>query len=780
MFLKRLLQINMAVLAALGTLLLSMGQQDPTLPMVMIVAAASSVWLTDVTGWFRLNRMVANLVALAALVLVMADLGSLRGMTQLLFISRLLVYLQIVLLFQEKDTRAYWQLATVSLLQVVVAAAFNQGFWFGVMLILYLLTGLSALALFYLHRERLAHERAGEAHAEPAPRGRRWPLAAQPAVFTAAAGPAAAGLDGELFRRLGAMGAGTLALTVVLFFTVPRVGGSAWRGAMVAPRHAVGFSDRVRLGELGEIIQKPQEVMRVRFTDRDRQTYRVQGDIYLRGAVLNHYSQGDWRFSPARIRARVAPLEPTNLLTHEGLVRQEITIEPMDCEQLFCVWPFAKTEVGGELLFDRARRQLRRPPELAPKRFAYELMTSALVDGSQVPLTPAEDLFPTASLLQMPLSDGRSAVPSLVELAEQWVRESERSPRDRLSLARMLENRLRTSKRFQYSLQGQNRDPTVDPLEDFIANNPRGHCEYFASALVLMLRSQGIPARLVVGYHCDEWNNLGQFYQVRQWHAHTWVEAYLPPRQVPEHLFHGEQHREWAAGAWVRLDPTPGGSESDAAASPSWSQRVVRSLSWFDALWTNYVMEMDRPRQQEAIYRPVAESLQRLGEQLSDPAWWWGLVAGLGSVVRTAFASWVGGNWFSWRGFVVVFVLGLIVMGLGRLVQIVIHRIARRLAESRRIAGAGRRPRVEFYQRLETLLARRGLHRRSGQTPWEFAAEAGPVLAAEEGSEDLAELPRRVAAAFYRVRFGGVALDSREAQEVERWLEALQQTGRRP
>ena len=65
-YVERLLQINVATLAALGTLLLGMGQRSAWLPLFSMIAAGTSVWLTDVTGWFRLNRKVANVAALAA------------------------------------------------------------------------------------------------------------------------------------------------------------------------------------------------------------------------------------------------------------------------------------------------------------------------------------------------------------------------------------------------------------------------------------------------------------------------------------------------------------------------------------------------------------------------------------------------------------------------------------------------------------------------------------------------------------------------------------------
>ena len=96
---------------------------------------------------------------------------------------------------------------------------------------------------------------------------------------------------------------------------------------------------------------------------------------------------------------------------------------------------------------------------------------------------------------------------------------------------------LRESGEFSYSLKMDVADPTIDPVEDFLVNRKAGHCEYFASALAMLLRSVGIPARVVNGFKGGDWNDLAQILYVRQKHAHSWVEVYLgedpeptPPR----------------------------------------------------------------------------------------------------------------------------------------------------------------------------------------------------------------------------------------------------------
>ena len=67
----------------------------------------------------------------------------------------------------------------------------------------------------------------------------------------------------------------------------------------------------------------------------------------------------------------------------------------------------------------------------------------------------------------------------------------------------------------------------LDPVEDFLVNRKKGHCEYFASALALLLRSIDIPSRMVNGFKGGDWNELTETMNVRQKHAHSWVEAYI-------------------------------------------------------------------------------------------------------------------------------------------------------------------------------------------------------------------------------------------------------------
>ena len=802
---ERLLQINMATLAALGALLLGMGQRSEAPPLLVALAAAASVWLTDLGGWFRLGRRLANLLMLLAAAVSIGQVLPLRSELQALDFAWFVIYLQIILLFQQKDERVYWLLIVLSLLEVVVATLFSQGAGFGVLLAVYLLLGFLAMTLLLLYRQweryrpqrpaakKLSHYRpppaplplvgkgSSETAAElpdslsspaaPAGRGsaRRWPLAGPPPDFVATpGGNGEAAICRGLFGRLGRMGLHSLALALVLFFTLPRFGQLAWRGPAAKPRALVGFSDKVALGSLGQIIESPDEVMRVRFYQYPaNMPLRVRGEIYLQGAFLMNYRHGEWEAGETALELGSSTLGSDDRpLPRSGVVRQKITIEALDHNELFFVAPYIPLETSPFIGIDYARQRLLRDDYLCMRQLDYSLGTTAIVNGIQSPLVPSGRSDTIRGALAMPGGVGSESLPNLVALAGRWIAESGLPRQDRLGRARYLEQKL-ASGTYQYSLAGPDRDTRLDPIEDFLTKHAQGHCEYFATALTLMLRSQGIPARLVVGYKCDEWNAVGDYYQVRQLHAHTWVEAFLRHDQVPDELKHGGDYWPWSKeGGWLRLDPTPVAVRDVPA---GWFKPFRQGLDWLDFMWANYVVELDCKRQRDAIYQPISRLLRKAWQEATDLRRWRTRFQAVTAALRLDRLRGVSG-WLV--AAMAVLSAAAILAGAGWLL--------RRMAIGLRAYGAGNRgdrssrhSQIAFYRRFETLLSRQGIVRAVGQTQHEFAVAAGLRLARESGEPQWTAMSEVVADAFYRVRFGRQPLDNRQSEAVEHALAEL-------
>ncbi len=123
-----------------------------------------------------------------------------------------------------------------------------------------------------------------------------------------------------------------------------------------------------------------------------------------------------------------------------------------------------------------------------------------------------------------------------------------------------------------------------------------GHCEYFATSMALMLRSRGLPARLVNGFAGAEWNPVGAYWLVRQDHAHSWVELWFPD------------------SGWVLFDPTP----STAGGLDASARRSLRAQAgaWADygrMLWADVMLDYDLGNQ-AAGFQAILRRLRAWGQ----------------------------------------------------------------------------------------------------------------------------------------------------------------------
>jgi len=151
-----------------------------------------------------------------------------------------------------------------------------------------------------------------------------------------------------------------------------------------------------------------------------------------------------------------------------------------------------------------------------------------------------------------PDPDGRVAA-----LAARWTR-GLKTPEARV--AAVVSHLLREYSYSNYS------DGRRTGLSDFLFDARKGNCEYFATAAAVLLRHAGVPTRLVTGFHADDWNEWGGFYDVRQNQAHAWIEAWIPGR------------------GWTSCDATPGESGL-AVFAEALSHRLAR---WVDAAQTRW------------------------------------------------------------------------------------------------------------------------------------------------------------------------------------------------
>lgn len=786
MKLERLLQMNMALLATLGTFLLGVGQQSLQLPSMAVFAAVTSVLFTDTLKWFRLNRFVANLFAVLAAVYSLHSFFQHESHEQLIAVANLLIYLQFILLFQEKSERVYWQLMVLSLLQVVVAAALNLQLSSAFLLVMYMLAAISGLMLFFVHREFSRFQcsaHPGSAKRESAPAGARpagFRLNGAPvALFSISPGALSRlSLQGTFLRQIGSIGLTTLAFTFIFFYAIPRRGGPIWDGPPNAPRQESGFGRSIELDRSGRIRQSNKPVMRVSFLDgQTGEPTPAPYYPYFRGSVLANYSVSENRWSATYESRQGGMRELRRVSAPEGLVRQEFVLNMSSDATLLGMHPaYLAADSPKQIRYDRSQDRLvfyAKSGDPTPRIFRYALLTDALRANWQSPLIPAPPprYVELRHSLSMPFDELR-------ELSDRIVAENNVEAGDTLAIVEALQVYLSGTGGFTYSLDYTRTDRGLDPIVDFVLNHRSGHCEFFASALCLMLRSQNIPARIAVGFKGGDYNSVGDYFQIRQKHAHAWVEAYFTRDQIPAWMI--APHQQIQHGGWVRFDATPSSTQASAGESSGLIRRVDQFLDYFNFLWDDYVLGLDASQQQESIYDP-------LSEQAPDAVSPRGLRALFGNIR----------GWFREHGRTVGWWIAALcgVTAIGVIYEVIVRRskrlsrwrlapLLRRLASRiaprlvRRVNepddGESERRRVEFYERLSRLLAAHGLIRGACQTQREFAEAARQQLSNRAAAGAVAPLPKSIVELFYRVRFGAAELDDRETQQVEQTLDRLE------
>lgn len=282
---------------------------------------------------------------------------------------------------------------------------------------------------------------------------------------------------------------------------------------------------------------------------------------------------------------------------------------------------------------------------------------------------------------------------------------------------------------YTYSLNRRKQDTTIDPTEDFLFNVKEGHCERYASALVMMLRSIGIKSRIIIGYRGLEWNDLGGFYLVRQSNAHAWVEAL-----VGQEILADGSHRL----QWIVLDPTPmneAHSTESSYASP---------LTFARYLWEFFILDFSGQAQRTKLLAQLKKT--SMGRFIT---WWLSLDAWQAISLLVGFCSaFVVGIWLLVRWW---------------------KKRQRRKLEPQQYAQMT----IPFYARLLKLLSRRGWKPQTGQTPAEFAAQVQHQLQLTR-RDDLADIPQAIVPPYYAVRFGGVSLDQQMTNSLEQQLDVFQ------
>lgn len=503
-------------------------------PVLLLYAALIAVFLQraerDPERW--LPNWALNLLGLAYLPFLAFDLQSaVMRANPIRVLVHLLLFLVVVKLFSLRNEKDKWHVAIMVFYLFVGAMATSSHLTIVLYLFGFAFLGLFVLGRFaHLHlltglrRHETGHDIAGRRPAQ------RWPLAV--GMFLATV------------------------LAVPLFAFLPRLG-EPWvlgrgtgTGTLIA---STGFSDTVDLSLTSTIRTNREVVLRIQYDDASRNRSQMR----LKGGTYDLYRDNRWHTLRETGSTRRMSREAGVFWLGEGdtSATAEIYLEPIGSRSLILPMetlrvdlrqiPFLELDAGGAVAMPIAPRAT----------LEYR------VDVGDQPAIPAQ--FGRDPQNPVGALDLSGVSERMRQLAAEVMGEG--TPEERLD---RLEQHLLTS--YAYTLDFVGRDGK-NPLDDFLFVYKSGHCEYFASAMVLMARSQGISARLATGFLGAELNPLEGYYVVRQQNAHAWVEAYTPDR------------------SWQVYDPTPPEGRP-ALAARDWKLMLAQVYDYLLFRWDRYVL----------------------------------------------------------------------------------------------------------------------------------------------------------------------------------------------
>lgn len=492
---------------------------------------------------------------------------------------------------------------------------------------------------------------------------------------------------------------GAIAFGSVLFFLFPRFSAGYFARTGLQPSLMSGFTDNVELGQIGEIKRNADVVMRVQTgAPIDYPLLR------WRGIALTNFDGRRWTSADTKVQIqqptsdgwitvnRRAELEGRPALQ----VRFTVLLQPVASDALFA--PAQLMELRGNFsgdagtYYNSARRGYLSVdstgsiynPARNFSQIRYQGISLLPVARPSLARFAGTD-YPEEireTYLQLP----KALDPRIPELARRAAAGAD-NPYDK-SLA--IENYLRTN--FAYSLNLTGR-PGADPLAHFLFETKSGHCEYFASAMAMMLRTLGIPSREVNGFLPGEYNDIAGDYIVRASDAHSWVEAYFP------------------GSGWIIFDPTP---PSNDQASGLLS-RLALYVDWFQLTWNEWVINYDFTHQLS-----LARSVGQVSTDWKKA--WREKFQHLQNAGMDRLTEWQRSHRLLRIVFPAVLVLALLILRLDWLRSL--YQWLSLVWQANLPAAERNNPLLasRLYAELLRLLETRGFSRQEAQTPREFAA----------------------------------------------------------
>jgi protein-glutamine gamma-glutamyltransferase len=526
-----------------------------------------------------------------------------------------------------------------------------------------------------------------------------------------------------------------LIFAIPTFFFLPRFTG-AGMGSNFGNSHSLtGFSDRVTLGDIGKIQQSDEIVMRVKVDNP--LNVQIQNPRW-RGVALDQFDNKTW--TKTVIMPEILTKENNSFFrlntakTDANLVTQTVYLESVETSVLFNLSKPIQV-FANYLSITKDKEDSYTIAGSDAGITSYKIIsdvTSPKISDLKSENPALSDDF-EKRYVQLPKIDSKISVK-----AKEIIEQAKAS--NRYDKAKAVETYLQNN--FAYTLDLK--VGTDEPIADFLFNIKSGHCEYFATSMAVMLRTQGIASRIVNGFQQGEYNETADVFVVKQRNAHSWVEVYFPEKD-----------------AWITFDPTPFAGQNSPVADATFSSQISKYLEGLESIWIQYFVSYDKEEQ-----RSLAKNFRNKFSEYQVKASVW-----LIEIQNSLIAWWKdisGEQGFEARIYAIIYAVGIILTtGLAIVISIWFGRGIWRLRFWRklwsRLSRKPQTPIIEFYQRMIIALDRKGYKRELSQTPLEFALSLNMSEAV------------KITEHYNRVRFGEKSLSGDEQNEIESWLISLEE-----
>jgi protein-glutamine gamma-glutamyltransferase len=586
----------------------------------------------------------------------------------------LVLFATVIKVFSARTYRDYGYLVTLSFMMMLSSAILTVGTTYLACFGFYVLFSISTFISYEI-------KRAAESAARPA----QGPFSSPAQNRTA--------IEKALFYATVGLALGIVALSSVLFFVIPRYR-TGYLTALGADRQNItGFSESVNLGDMRSILQSSSVVMRIVPTSDPK---RFQG-IKWRGVALTSFDGTHWfndntaqtilrpvSTAPGFMAHFLVPNPPAWRSRVRHPLQYRVLLSALTTDVIFAA--YFPSELSGRLRYiTYDETQSLRNPRHGYAPFGYDMISDT------TPLSPAELRAASSTLpqdirliyLQLPDKiDPRIAV---------LAKKAAGGTTNNYDRAIAVQTFLR--KNFTYSLNPPSIEPK-DPVGSFLFNSKTGYCEYFAAAMALMVRTLGIPSRMVNGFQTGSFNQLGGDFVVRARDAHSWVEIYFPQY------------------GWVPFDPTP--ADPHAVAGGGWGalDDYIDAINLFWGEWVidyDFGHQVELARSAEQQSRQLQQAFQRRVRYLEFNS------------IRMAYI--MEGWLMTHKVLVFIFMVAILAALIleGKNISVAELRFLWAWKFHRGELALGPREAALTYQRFLSILRKRGYKKSPSQTPREFA-----------------------------------------------------------